>query len=224
MALHLIKLCVGAESIADLQAWIQSRRQAQSRRSRPCHADDAQTRRGIARWRLALLGHQGPALRASKAGRTGAFRRYRRDQALRPATGRRSGRRDAPPLPGFSGLALSQRPRTPPPTSEPPAPPKCRRPCGANYRNWGCFSRTNNAPEEAAQTTSKTHDGGCLEGRGIAGHDDSVETERRLNLLLHFVQRLGFVDQCRSRSEEVRFPPRSEYPRKYGRIAVRVRG
>jgi hypothetical protein len=26
MALHLIKLCVGAESIADLQAWIQSRR------------------------------------------------------------------------------------------------------------------------------------------------------------------------------------------------------
>src|SRR5271157_1516801 len=26
MALHLIKLCVGAESIADLQAWIQARR------------------------------------------------------------------------------------------------------------------------------------------------------------------------------------------------------
>ncbi len=72
MTLHLIKLCVGAESVADLRAWTKMRQVARRGRPRPCHEDDSQAAR-TARRRLALLGDQGPDFRASETGRRRTF-------------------------------------------------------------------------------------------------------------------------------------------------------
>lgn len=53
MALHLIKLCVGAESIADLETWIASTRAAQDRAGRP--REQAHTTRMVPKRAAELL-------------------------------------------------------------------------------------------------------------------------------------------------------------------------
>ena len=58
----MLKLCVGAESLEDLQSWSQERlhrMKAAGEKTPPlsCHPHDAKARRRIARWRLALLGY-----------------------------------------------------------------------------------------------------------------------------------------------------------------------
>ena len=61
VALHLIKLCVGCDSVKDLEDWIRERlrERTQARpeaRARPPHPHGAQARRRAHRRRLALLG------------------------------------------------------------------------------------------------------------------------------------------------------------------------
>ena len=109
MPLHLVKLCVGINSIAELRRFIGERAKtatgvhAHVTRMRPSRAQDLLERR------LALLGHQGPDLRATKIARTGGFFRLRRHTPLRAATGRRGFRRHPPPLPPLPGLALPEK-------------------------------------------------------------------------------------------------------------------
>ena len=114
MPLHLIKLCVGAELIADLEEWVAERVAERVRRGgapRSQHVTRMVPARaaGTRRRRLALLGHQRPARGASASARDRAVRRRRRHPAL-PALARSGSRAhpssaDAP----VSGLALFRR-------------------------------------------------------------------------------------------------------------------
>ncbi len=105
MTLHLIKLCVGCDSIEDLAEWIEHKRKEARRAGRqaracPCHAHGAEAARRPARRRLALLGDQGQRPGPPAAARHPHLHRRRGHPALpagaRPGWCRPSGSRSGP--------------------------------------------------------------------------------------------------------------------------------
>ena len=72
MTVHIVKLCVGVDTVDDLERWIEHRRHLQAmageaRRAYSHHPYDAQASGRNSRWWLALLGHKGndPGARAN---------------------------------------------------------------------------------------------------------------------------------------------------------------
>ena len=144
MPLHLIKLCVGCYSVADLEDWIQQKLKEKKKRGQkpehihttrmvPKRADEL-TAGGSLYWVI-----------------RGQITCRERILAIRPFTDKDGVGRCRVVLDGKAVLverararpsragAIS-RPRTPRAIfrAPPPAPPKCLSRCGANCASWGC--------------------------------------------------------------------------------------
>ena len=118
MTIHLIKLCVGCDSIEDLAEWIEwrlgeARKAKQKAEHCPRHADDAETGRRSPRRRFTLLGDQGQRPGPPAAHRRPALRRRGRHPPL-PAGARAETRADRvaaeAPVPGLALPRAEGRP------------------------------------------------------------------------------------------------------------------
>ena len=144
MTLHLIKLCVGADSLADLREWMAARMAEAKRRGAPLR--HAHVTRMAPKRAADIL--DGGSLYWVIKGQIGARQRDRRhravhrlrwDRPLQAVARRRRGRgRAAADAAPFRAGAISRRsPRRRTSTRPSPASPTCRRRCGASSPGSG---------------------------------------------------------------------------------------
>ena len=123
MPLHLIKLAVGADSLADLREWMAERMADAKRRRAPlrhAHVTRMAPKRAeqVLEWRLALLGGQGHDLGQARDRRPRAVRRCGRDWPLQDLARRDRGRGRAAADARLPGLALLSGEDAPPDIDE----------------------------------------------------------------------------------------------------------
>ena len=119
MPLHLIKLCVGCDSIRELEGWVAEAHATARKKGLPLHhihVTRMTPKRGdeIARRRLALLGDQGRDRRARENHRHRAVPRQGRHRTLPARDAAQGDRRLAAADAGVPGLALSHAGFAPP--------------------------------------------------------------------------------------------------------------
>ena len=113
MPLHLIKLCVGCDSVAGPRGLDQAEAQGEKKRgaearAHPHHAHGAQARRRAHRRRLAVLGDQGPGDLPRAHSRRSARSPTRTASAAAGSCSTASGAGRAAAVPRVPGLALSR--------------------------------------------------------------------------------------------------------------------
>ena len=158
MTLHLIKLCVGADSVRDLEDWIKQKlKEKRKRGEKPehihTHAHGAEARGGAGRRRLALLGDpRRDRLPRSASSTIRPFRdkdgigRCRPGARSEGASWSRRGRS----APSRAGAISRPRMRRAISTGPRRAPRRCRKTCAASCANSACCESRASVPFASA--------------------------------------------------------------------------
>ena len=200
MALNLLKLCVGCDSVEDLEEWIAFRLDERRRAGEPAehfHTTRMVPTRGaeLARRRFALLGHQGagavPPAARSRSGRSSMAKAFRAAiWCSIPRWCAPTGSRAAPSRAG----AISSRPmRRPISAGRATTWPRCRRNCAANWPNWAALT--------LAARTRNFRPGCRSQPRCCNGQDLQADRQRHMFTVMSDKHKPARIDAIRDKAE-----------------------